>query len=183
MMRKFNVAVAAVFVLIVALPLIAAAQLNEKTARRELQIQYDRVNQAAKSTVARKEFSTAKSKLDALMTPDFTLVALDGQKVTKEMMTQFWLLEIQRYKSLNWNTQIQKLTLQGKQTVEVTVKNIENSTVMAPNGKSQRMTGESIARDTWVKTPAGWKWSKAVVLKERRFLDGKPLVSNSKPSN
>jgi hypothetical protein len=175
-MRKFGVAVVAILALIVGLPIIAAAQTDEMTLRKQHQEWYAKVVDAYKRKDA-KAFA-------ALFTPDVKGVTWDGKKImgrkaleeyTREDMVA--IVSIESAKAV-----ISKIAMKnGKMVVEGTeiwkYKMLDANGTYGAKGKTYDVLWKQAEQATLRKTAQGWQQENIhYVTKPDLTVGGKPLL-------
>lgn len=150
-----------------ALLLVASAVSADKRAEQQIRAEYDK-------TV----WYTKRKNVDGLlrqMTPDFLYKTKDGQILNKQMVEMLMRQQYERIRSVDKRTTtIKKMEIKGD-TAHVTTSELMAVTALDAQGKTRKVTSRSTTRDTWVKTPQGWKVKMTEVLNEETFIDGKRL--------
>ncbi|MCS6950106.1 MAG: nuclear transport factor 2 family protein [Armatimonadota bacterium] len=140
--------------------------LADKRAEQQIRAEYDKTIRF-----------TRQKNVDGLlrqMTPDFLYKTREGQILSKQAVELLMRQDFARIQEIKVRTtQIQQMQITGN-TARVVTR--ERTVFTAPDaqGKLQRVDIRATTRDTWVKTPQGWKVKMTEVLDEQRFVDGKP---------
>jgi ketosteroid isomerase-like protein len=111
----------------------------------------------------------------ALRTSDFHTVGPDGTQRDREAMRQYTiglLNGIDRWIELT--TTIDSLTVENDQAI-VTMRQHLDRMAVREDGKVHHVETWATQRETWKRTPDGWKlWRVDQVRDQRRLIDGKP---------
>ncbi|MGV3618984.1 MAG: nuclear transport factor 2 family protein [Fimbriimonas sp.] len=118
-------------------------------------------------------------KAERLMTqyghPDFVYIRADGRRQTyKECMAEMKASMGPATKMLKSRTRIVKAATKGS-TVLVDTNGEWAMNMPGPDGKAHTFAGVTKTKDTWVKTPGGWKMKEVKTLSEKMTMDGKPF--------
>jgi len=154
-------------------PLSASAQ-DEAVIRKELEAQYRKLAEAHD----RKDLRAIAD----LKTADFHAIFPDGRVGDVKSMEQYTkqFLEMNKPPYHIRNT-IEKLTLSDNRLIAVAEVLQEVSRTRDLSGQVRRVDTSVRQRETWAKTPAGWKLKSVDhVRDQRRFVDGK-RVDPTKP--
>ncbi len=141
----------------------------DKRAEQQIRAEYNRTVQY-----------TLQKNIEGLlrqMTPDFLYKTREGQVLNKQTVELLMRQDFARIRQvLLRTTQIQRIQFQGNQARVVTT---ERTVFTAPDerGNLRKTEIRATTRDTWVKTPLGWRVKMTEVLNEQRLVDGKPLPS------
>lgn len=138
--------------------------VTEAEARTMLRDMYA----AFRADVRRKDAKAALAKL----TDNYTVEYPDHNEgrgaVERGMAGEFKAtLEIPE-----WNQTVRAVTVDGN-TVTAVVEDRKTSLFRDPNGQTRTSRVEATMRDTWIKTPKGWKNRRTEIQKLRAYLDGK----------
>jgi len=131
-------------------------QGSKSDARSAIRAAYDRYNTAFKN----KDIHT----IMALFTADFKWKLVDGKSLdrakTQAAIEQQMTATVRVHKM---SVKIERFTVRGDRAIVYT-RELLVATMRGARGKLERLTSEETYRDTWVKTPDGWKFKLAVVL-------------------
>lgn len=143
----------------------AHVTLADRRAERQIRAEYDKTVRYAK-----------QKNVDGLlrqMTPDFLYKTRDGQVLNKQTVEMIMRQEYARYKSVDKRTTaIKRMVIRGN-TARVTTEERIAVTVLDSQGRLRKVDNRATTRDTWVKTPQGWKVKMTEILDEATFIDGK----------
>ena len=162
---------------------VAALAQDDAEVRKELEVQYKKLAEAHD----RKDLKT----IAGLKTSDFHAITPDGRVNDVKMMEQYTKQFIESNQPpFNIRNTIQKLSVSENKLVAVAEVFQEASRQRDLAGKLRKVDTSVLQRETWVKTPDGWKL-KAVdnVRDQKRFVDGKrvdptkPYDPNAPPYN
>ncbi|MDW8103709.1 MAG: nuclear transport factor 2 family protein [Armatimonadota bacterium] len=140
--------------------------LADKRAEQQIRAEYEKTVRY-----------TRQKNVDGLlrqMTADFLYKTKEGQILNKQTVELLIRQDFARIRTINLRTtQIQRIQITGN-TARVVTR--ERTVFTAPDvqGKPQKVDIRATTRDTWVKTPQGWRVRMTEVLDEQRFVDGKP---------
>jgi len=144
--------------------------LADKRAAREIRAEYARTAQYAK-----------QKNVEGLlrqMTPDFLYKTEKGDVMNKQMVEQVMRAQYALIQSVDKRTTaIKKMEIKGN-TARVTTQEELVVTMLDPQGKRRKVVSKATTRDTWVKTPQGWKVKMTEILDEKTTIDGKPQPAN-----
>jgi len=70
-------------------------------------------------------------------------------------------------------TTIEKMEIKGNTARVITQEELAVTMVDA-QGKPHKVVSKATTRDTWVKTPQGWKVKMTEILDEQTTIDGRP---------
>ena len=162
------------FVVAVAWPAIASSQPNDAAVRKELEIQYQKLAEAHD----RKDLKA----IAALKTADFHSIGPDGKVqdvLTMQEYTKRFLEQNQP--PFHIRNTIQQLTVSENRLIAVVEVFQEVSRNRELAGKIRKVDTSVVQRETWAKTPEGWKLKLVDnVRDQKRFVDGK-RVDPTKP--
>jgi hypothetical protein len=154
----------------------AAPRANDRAVRQEIQAIYARYIQANKA----KDPGSFLQFLDQKVTPDFVATDLRGAHTRQQLMDelkggQSW----EPARSIRLH--IDHLAVQGNEAIAtvsgVAVRDSRNPKRTGdPSGKPHRFVTRTTRRDTWVKTPAGWKVKRDEELSVKLTRDGQPFT-------
>jgi vacuolar-type H+-ATPase subunit B/Vma2 len=137
----------------------------DKRAEREIRAGYDRIVQYTKQKNV--------EGLLRMMTPDFMYRTRRGMVMSKQMVEMAMREHYARIQSVKKRTtSIRKMEFQGK-TVRVTTAEEFVAIILDPLGQPHEHVNRATTRDTWVKTPQGWKIKMTEILEEETFIDGR----------
>lgn len=144
----------------------AISQADDAAVRKEIQAGYDKLCAAMKS-----------KNIDGVMkmgTKDFSYTE-KGQTMGGEQMKQMMQQQFAAMKSCDKMVmKIDKLTVKGN-TATVMSSSEGVMTIGGADGKTHKMADKNTSKDTWVKTPEGWKCKNVTVLTDKMTMDGKPF--------
>ena len=155
--------------------LVVRAQ-DDGTVRKELEAQYQRLSEAHD----RRDLKA----IVALKTADFHSIFPDGgvgdSKVMEEYSRRFLESNLPPY---DIRVTIQKLSVSENKLIAVAEILQEATRYREDAGKRRKVDTSVLQRETWAKTPEGWKL-KCVdnVRDQKRYVDGK-RVDPTKPYN
>lgn len=145
----------------------------DKRAAREIRAAYDAIVRYTKQKNV--------EGLLRLMTPDFMYKTRRGTVLSKQAMEMAMRDHYARIQSVKKRTTtIKKMEFRGN-TVRVTTAELFVATMLDPLGKPHEFVNRATTRDTWVKTPHGWKIKMTEILEEETVIDGKRQVSMLTP--
>jgi ketosteroid isomerase-like protein len=151
--------------LILVLFLASCATSADDIARREIQAQYDRLSEA----FSREDLETVLS----FRTPDFQTIGPDGRHLNYAEMADYsrgWF-ELNE-PPIDVRIMIQEIEMRGPDEAAVTVFQ-EGSRRQRVEGTLRTVRHSVIQRETWVRTPAGWKVRMVdQVRDQKRWVDG-----------
>ncbi|GIV15283.1 MAG: hypothetical protein KatS3mg022_0718 [Armatimonadota bacterium] len=150
-----------------ALLLVAGIVSADKRAERQIRAEYDRTIRYTK-----------QKNVDGLLrqlAPDFLYKTKSGQVANKQMVELAMREQYARIKKVDKRTTtIKRMEIKGNTAVVTTVEEAVFTTVDV-QGRSHKVRNVATTRDTWVKTPQGWKVKMTEVLDEETFRDGERL--------
>ena len=154
-----------------------AARGDDKAVREELTRDYAKVSAAFKA----KDMKT----INDFMTPDFVLKQQNGTTKTRAEVNVDFMRQMMALESGDWKRSITKLTVTGDKATVLVDGNFDGvmKNPQKPDEK-HRFTQDAKGRDTWVKTPAGWRIKGSEVLSMKMLMDGKPfnpMAPSTKP--
>jgi hypothetical protein len=152
----------------------AAQGQDDAEVRKELELQYKRLAEAHDN----KDLKAIAS----LKTQDFHAIFPDGRVGDVRMMEQYTKQFIEINKPpFNIRNTIQKLSVSENKLVAVAEVFQEATRARELAGKVRKVDTSVVQRETWVKTPEGWKLKLVDnVRDQKRFVDGK-RVDPTKP--
>jgi len=140
--------------------------LADKRAAREIRAQYARTVQYSK-----------QKNVEGLlrqMAPDFLYKAKNGNVMNKQMVEQAMRAQYALIQSVDKRTTtIKKMEIKGNTARVITQEELAVTMVDA-QGKPHKVVSKATTRDTWVKTPQGWKVKMTEILDEQTTIDGIP---------
>lgn len=118
----------------------------------------------------------------ALRSRDFSTSGPDGQHSTYEQMAEYSRQMVAEIRPpIHLRNTILELTLNGDEAAAVVLQ--EFSRMQIKVGKLHRIVTSAIQKETWLRTPDGWKLKFVEDVHDRRwFVDGKRIDPN-KPYN
>lgn len=149
--------------------------------RKELEAIYAQVAQASMAA----DNSAARQLLQEKTTTDFRVDAIKPKRFT--LTRQMMLADIEKgpwEPNREMSFVIQRLNVHGRRAVAL----VEMHSVMTgkdpkytrdPSGKPHEFVSSGRSRDTWTKTPEGWKLQRIQVLRDDTTMDGKPYTPPS----
>lgn len=165
----------ALFLTAVSLSVVVHAQ-EDADVRRELEVQY-------------KKLAEAHDKKDlkailALRTTDFHTVLPDGRVTDSKLMEEYSKGFLERNQPpFNFRFTIQKLTVSLNKLIAVAEVFQEGSRYQDLAGKRRKVETSVVQRETWARTPDGWKLKSVDnVRDQKKSVDGK-RVDPTKPYN
>lgn len=157
------------FLLLSLVTLCSLSALADKRAEQQIRAEY-----------AKTVRFTKQKNVEGLlrqMTPDFLYKTKEGQILSKQAVELLIRQDFARIQTVHLRTtQIQSIQVTGNIARAVTRERTV-FTATDPQGKPTKMDIRATTRDTWVKTPQGWRVKMTEVLDEQRFVDGKPQPS------
>lgn len=140
------------------------AVLSEDAARRVLETAY---------SDSRKAFRAGNaSAVMALALPEY-VVEYPSSTMRRRQVERELRLELKTTRSVGkWTSRIDGMVV-TKDTITAVVTESKESTLFDPRGKLHASVVEDTIKDIWVKTPAGWRNKKSIVLNARVRVDGK----------
>ncbi|GIV21118.1 MAG: hypothetical protein KatS3mg023_2869 [Armatimonadota bacterium] len=144
--------------------------LADRRAERQIRAEYDK-------TV----FYAKQKNVEGLlrqMAPDFLYRTKRGEILNKQMVEAMMRAQYAQIKSVDKRTtRIQKMDIKGN-TARVTTQEEIAVTIVDAQGKPHKVVSRATTRDTWIRTPQGWKVKMTEVLDEETFIDGKRQSSS-----
>ena len=144
----------------------AVCAQSERAVHQELTADYNRI--------ARSFQKKDTHAIMALAAPGFTMKmggrVLNARQAEQELKREIVFIETIRRVVLT----IQSFKLQGKRAI-ATVSVSFAGTTEDDRGRRHTLTMDGITRDTWIKTPHGWRIQHVDTVKSRSTLDGKPM--------
>jgi hypothetical protein len=165
------IAAAAALGILAAALVAPASRADERSVRRELEALYNQSNRLLKQN---ERYPLKRFFLDH-STDDFRLKLETGQTMTREEAAanmEEGAMAVAQFTGQDFR--ILKLTVNGNQAV---VLYKDRTTALLPDaeGNAHKLVNASTTRDTWVKTPEGWKTRLTEVLSSKTLLDGKEV--------
>lgn len=115
------------------------------------------------------------AKLMKMLTPDATYKEVSGKTMNYKEMDTLMRQQLAAIQSIDaFKTTIKKLTVKGTTAKSETSMTLKGK-VTDPQGKMHAMTSMSTTRDTWTKTPQGWRIKMIEALTDKVLMDGKPV--------
>lgn len=150
------------------------ARADDAAVRKELQTQYDRLIQAMKAkdingvmSVAAPGFTEKQPGMPAMNAAQAKAAMEEDFKMTKSLDSA--------------SMKVVKVSVKGNTAVATTDYKMAGTGLM--NGKEHKMTDRGTSRDTWVKTPQGWKVKSVVFVQSHPMMDGRPMTMGAPPSS
>lgn len=176
-MRK-SVLIALSALLFICLKMAAVDAQDDSEVRKELQAQYQKLAEAHE----RKDLKTIAS----LKTSDFHAIFPDGRVGDVKTMEQYTKQFLESNQPpYNIRFTIQKLLVSDNRLIAVAEIFQEATRYREMAGKRRKVDTSVVQRETWTKTPEGWKL-KCVdnVREQKRFVDGKRVdLTKPRPSS
>ncbi|GBC94898.1 hypothetical protein HRbin16_00683 [bacterium HR16] len=153
-----------------ALLLVAGTVSADKRAEQQIRAEYNKTTRYSK-----------QKNVDGLirqMAPDFLYKTKSGQVLNRQMVEMAMREQYAHVKSVDKRTTtIKKMEIKGN-TAQVTTAEEVVFTLVDVQGRRHKVRSVATTRDTWVKTPQGWKVKMTEVLNEKTFIDGKRQPGN-----
>ena len=147
-----------------------AQSRRERAVRRELEATYAKVAEAYRNKDI-KAFMDDK-------TADFTARSLNGNVATREQVEAGVRQRMGRIKRLNYlKVKLKELTVTGDVAVAITTQEFSRVVADAQGNERTVVSKGTTHRDTWVKTPAGWK-----IKTVEELTQGKELIDGRAPT-
>lgn len=144
---------------------IVSAVFADKRAEREIRAEYDKTVRFVK-----------QKNVEGLlrqMTPDFLYRTTRNQVLSKQMVEQAMREQFRMMRRVDKReTTIRRIEVKGN-TAYVTTEEVLAFTFVDAQGKPHKVYTKARTRDTWVKTPQGWKVKMTQSLSEETYVDGK----------
>ncbi len=145
--------------------LVASVALGDKRAEREIRAEYAKTVQYTK-----------QKNVEGLlrqMTADFLYKTPNGQVMSKQMVEQAMREQFRMIQKVDKRTTtIKRIEVKGN-TARATTEEVLAFTFLDAQGKPHKVYTRARTRDTWVKTPQGWKVKMTEALSEETTVDGK----------
>src|SRR5918911_1704223 len=156
------------------LNLVAVHAQDDPEVRKELEAQYKRLAEAHN----RQDLKT----IVGLKTADFHAIFPDGRVGDSKMMEQYSKQFLESNQPpYNIRFTIQQLTVSENKLIAVAEVLQEATRYRELAGKRRKVDTSVVQRETWAKTPDGWKLKSVDnVRDQKRFVDGK-RVDPTKP--
>jgi SnoaL-like domain len=157
--------------LLATVTLASSARADDASARKELEAiyaQYNRLIQQDERYELRRFFL-------GHTTDDYHMKSTQGWTVSREDAAanlKTGQMAAGRYTGHEY--QILKLTVKGSQGV-VLYKERTTAMLDDPQGNAHELVTSGTARDTWVRTPEGWKTRLSEVFTSKTLLDGREI--------
>jgi hypothetical protein len=158
------------------LNLLAVRAQDDIDVRKELEAQYQRLAEAHD----KQDLKT----IVGLKTADFHAIFPDGRVGDSKLMEQYSKQFIESNQPpYNIRVTIQKLTVSENKLIAVAEVLQEVTRYRELAGKRRKVDTSVVQRETWAKTPDGWKLKSVDnVRDQKRYVDGK-RVDPTKPYN
>ncbi|HRF59982.1 MAG TPA: nuclear transport factor 2 family protein [Fimbriimonadaceae bacterium] len=154
---------------VVALSGALSAALADATVKAAIEKEYARASAALMKRDV-KRFMT-------ITTPDIKYYARSRQVLDRNALETQYRKNFSLYRSVdNVAYRVKTVTVNGKTATAMTTSTLD---VTLPGGTPKKpMKYRAIAdtRNTWVKTPVGWRLQKIELLDDRITLDGRPML-------
>lgn len=149
---------------------------DDPRVRRELEIQYRKLAEAHD----KRDLTT----IVGLKTTDFHAIFPDGRIGDSKLMEQYSKQFLERNEPpYDIRVTIQKLTVSKNKLIAVAEVSQEAIRYQELAGRRRKVDTSVVQRETWAKTPDGWKLKSVDnVRDQKRFVDGK-RVDPTKPYN
>lgn len=146
------------------LPGTKGTVMTEDAARRMLEAAYANSRKAFRARNA--------SSVMALALPEY-VVEYPSSTMRRWQVERELKLELKTTRSVGkWTSRIDSIVV-TKDTITALVSESKESTLLDPRGKPHSSVVEDTIKDIWVRTPAGWRNKKSIVLNARVRVDGK----------
>ncbi|MBI1896906.1 MAG: hypothetical protein HYS04_10310 [Acidobacteria bacterium] len=159
------------------LPLLCAALLaSDADVRKQLEAAYERATRAVLQAKTVEDLDAAHASFD---TTDWVSVGTRGDRMTWDELRKYGA-EILKSRPGNMRNEIVELTVNTDTAValvhvKVTRVRADGQGEYGPAGLEHEIVSGAVVRDTFVRTPAGWRRKLHEKLEERVFtVDGKP---------
>lgn len=147
--------------------LSAAAAADDKSARKEVDAAYRKLEAAIKA-----------KNIDGVLklsTLDFTMKQPGKKPQNAEQVKAAMMQEFAMAKSVDEvKMTVTKFTVTGY-TAEATTSGKMSLSMYGQQGKTNKLVDLSTTKDTWVKGADGWKIKSVDVITDKMTLDGKPF--------
>lgn len=147
--------------------LLTSTSGADKRAERQIRAEYAKTVQYSK-----------QKNVDGLlrqMMPDFLYKTAKGQVMNRQMVEMAMREQFRLMQSIQKRTTtIKKMEIKGD-TARVTTEEELAFTFVDAQGKPHKAYSKATTRDTWVKTPQGWKVKMTESLSETTYVDGKKV--------
>lgn len=152
-----------------------SAQESPQAVRKEADAALRKWGRSMESVARTKSATEVKAAVEALFTTDCVSIWADGSPVRGRVRVAStflnWMKEVETMKRFAGQTL--DLSLRPDGTAVSTAKyEVTYTTRDAATGASHAMVATGRERDTWVKTPQGWRIRRAQCLWERITRDG-----------
>jgi hypothetical protein len=140
---------------------------NTAAVKKELTADYAKISKGmAAGNVA---------PISALLTDDYVAIQPGKPKITKaQMLRQFKMLAGQVHVT-KWDRTIKSLTASGKTAVAIVNGSFTGEIPSGGAAKPHILSQKGVTKDTWVKTPKGYRLQKSEVQSMEMLMDGQPL--------
>jgi hypothetical protein len=149
---------------------------DEKSVRRELEKIYGQYGRLLRGE---HKYALKRFFLETT-TEDYVMKQAGGKKATREEVAEIMdsgPMAMMQFTAYSYK--ILKLTVKGDQAI-VHYKDQGTAVVPDPQGRPRKIVVSNTARDTWVKTPEGWKTRYSESLGSKTLLDGKEFKPSGK---
>jgi hypothetical protein len=173
-MIKRQMTISLLFLMVLPLNVSIATAQDDAAVKKEIEAQYQKLAEAHD----KKDLKA----IAALKTSEFHAVFPDGRVGDVKQMEQYTRQFIESNRPpFNIRNTIQKLTVSENKLIAVAEVFQEISRTRELAGKVRKVDTSVKQRETWVKTPEGWKLKSVdSVRDQKRFVDGK-RVDPTKP--
>lgn len=167
-MKRLAAAVCSAGIILVSLS--PAFCLNHKRLKNEFK------------TLYAKQIAVGKTRdVKAMMefnTTDYSVKLLNGNKLTRQQLEQGmtrYFASGQLVRQINFSYKILGITPSSDEVI-VLVEQRDKRIQIRRDGKPHQVEANVIHRDTWIKTPDGWKRRLTEEIEQTKFtVDGKPV--------
>jgi Domain of unknown function (DUF4440) len=147
-----------------------AASAGDPAVRRELEANYATYVRAVKQ----KDKAPLKQYVEKYTVSGFRQKMPDGRTLDRDQVITMLTQGMGAARIVDEQLKIGKVSVKGSEAV---VEYTERTTAVSPDpqGGSHRIVASSTSRDTWVRTPGGWKLRLSEILAAKTLMDGKPV--------
>lgn len=141
---------------------------SQKSVRKELKVNYARIVKAFKNN--------DPSVWEGFLVPDFKLKLFNGSVQDRQWVVNYVRNNAKTFRVLKLSMTIEELSIEEQNAVAV-VEQKSSRTFNDERGKSHQLDVGALQRETWTKTPSGWKLKSVEEWKVLYLLkDGKPMT-------
>jgi hypothetical protein len=164
MRRPLSISLASILAIGIASVLVRA-DAQEKI-RKELKANYAKIEKGFKKN--------DPAVWEGFLVPDFTLKLFNGSVQDRRWVVDYVRNNAKTFKVLKLSMVIKELKIEGDEVTAV-VEQKSSRTFNDEQGKTHRLDVGALQRETWTKTPSGWKLKSVQEWKVLYLLkDGKP---------